>query len=602
MDRPFAGCRAGRVIGRSTALKMLAGLLCAIVSVASDPYILRAQQIPLLPENRPSVRMTTVLPVVQGLGSSAPAETLFSEALRQEDERRAECVDLYYRAAIRAWHDLERVSGRSAASSEYPAAWQLYQRSLARLIPAASRFGRLDPRAHLIVNDACGRRAIRVVHTEFAWKPSDFCQVIAAAEYRGQEPQRHYRAPGLGTSLIVLRRLPFDEPFLRSSLPFAATAVLHPLRCAEQPETDGLVSGPSSDNEVVLEFLNPYVVDSYRLGTTRVRLERDLSAPLAYIAQKTPRNYLEGFLDPGETDVQPKLLMLEPYQRGKIPVIFVHGLMSDPLTWLDAVNELLARPDLYRHYQVWYYRYPTGGALLESAATLREQMLLAREHFDADHCDAALDRMVLVGHSMGGLVSRLQVTYSSDILWRHAARQPLETVRTTSAMRERLERDFFFDPSPVVGRVIFIGTPHRGASMARRLVGRFASSLVRPFGAEEPQYRRLMDQNPNVFYEYLRESPPTSIDLLEPDNPLLKAMAQMPFGRGVRLHSIIGTGGGDVLAGEPTDGIVPLSSARLAGVSSELRVPVRHSDLHRDPAALDEVVRILRDHARESRR
>jgi hypothetical protein len=138
--------------------------------------------------------------------------------------------------------------------------------------------------------------------------------------------------------------------------------------------------------------------------------------------------------------------------------------------------------------------------------------------------------------------------------------------------------------------------------MARRVVGRVASSLVRPFGDEEPHYRRLMDQNPNVFYEYLRESPPTSIDLLEPDNPLLKAMAQMPFGRGVRLHSIIGTGGGDVLAGEPTDGIVPLSSARLAGVSSELRVPVRHSDLHRDPAALDEVVRILRDHARESRR
>ncbi len=210
-----------------------------------------------------------------------------------------------------------------------------------------------------------------------------------------------------------------------------------------------------------------------------------------------------------------------------------------------------------------------------------------------------MDQMVLVGHSMGGLVARLQVTYSYDVLWRGAARQPLEAVRADPATRERLERDFFFDPSPSVSRVVFVGTPHRGANMARRLIGRAVSSLAHPFGSEEPRYLQLMEQNRDVFYEYLWRSPPTSINLLEPDNPLLQAMAQMPFRRGVRLHCIIGTGGTGLL-GEPSDGIVPVSSAQLPGVCSELLVPARHTDLHHDAATMAELQRILREHAKQS--
>jgi len=87
--------------------------------------------------------------------------------------------------------------------------------------------------------------------------------------------------------------------------------------------------------------------------------------------------------------------------------------------------------------------------------------------------------------------------------------------------------------------------------------------------------------------------------MLEPDNALLQAMAQMPFRRGVRLHSIIGTGGTRLL-GEPGDGIVPAFSARLMGVCSELLVPARHTELHHDPATMAELQRILREHAGQS--
>ena len=108
-----------------------------------------------------------------------------------------------------------------------------------------------------------------------------------------------------------------------------------------------------------------------------VGLNRDLTAPLAYSIKHASRKYLEGFLNPWDAESKPKLLLMEPYQHGKIPLVLIHGLYSDPNAWLDAVNQLYAQPDIYRQYQIWFYQYPTGGAVLESAAKLREQLWIA---------------------------------------------------------------------------------------------------------------------------------------------------------------------------------------------------------------------------------
>ena len=184
--------------------------------------------------------------------------------------------------------------------------------------------------------------------------------------------------------------------------------------------------------------------------------------------------------------------MMEPYQPGKIPVVFIHGLGSDPLTWTDATNCLRAQGDIYRRYQLWYFRYPTGGDLLESAAALRESC-----------CWPARPAI------RGTAIRRESKWFSSDIAWgarcatpghlllRHplaaCRHRPIEAVRATPRIREELQRNFFFDPSPLVKRVVFMATPHHGSNMARRLVGRVASKFVHYSADEEAAYRRLMD-------------------------------------------------------------------------------------------------------------
>jgi pimeloyl-ACP methyl ester carboxylesterase len=341
------------------------------------------------------------------------------------------------------------------------------------------------------------------------------------------------------------------------------------------------------------------VHDSSVVYGALVPIARDLSAPWALMYRLQPPVILEGFINPDDSTVQPKLLMLEPYQPGKIPVLFIHGLASSPLAWFNAVNELSAHRDLYRQYQFWAYRYPTGGAVLESAAALREDLYDVRQQFDPNHQDAALDRMVVVAHSLGGLVTKLQITDSGDILWNHLARAPLDAVRATPEMRASLARWFFFQPVPMIQRVVFAGTPFRGSSWARRTVGRISSTLVRFAGSEEVEYQELMQANRDIFDPYLWRKRPTSIDMLESTSPILAALAEMPVNPQVNMHTIIGTGAIRVLR-EPSDGVVTMSSAEQPGVVSERLVPARHTGLHDVPETMNELVGILRLHAEQA--
>ena len=215
--------------------------------------------------------------------------------------------------------------------------------------------------------------------------------------------------------------------------------------------------------------------------------------------------------------------MTEPYQPGKIPIVLVHGLASSPLTWSHLINDLHAQPAIMCRYQIWVFRYDTGDPFLTSASELRRQLVALRQAYDPCRNDPSMSRIVMIGHSLGGLVSKLQVTYSGDRLWQSASKQPFDTIRTDPDTRARLANSFFFAPSPDVSRVIYIATPHRGSVYARRCVGQISSALVKEPPDWKARHAQLIRDNPGAFYEELTRGIPNSIDLLEPSSRILQA-------------------------------------------------------------------------------
>ena len=531
----------------------------------------------------------------EGTAASWPeaVEDLLARAAEQDAANDAACVDNFYQAALLTAPAAAKAWCASKPTESTQTIRDLHARALTDLLVAAQRYGRLDLHRGLLVHEQAEATRIPVRLVGLPWQSHDFGPLLPAEGQETSELARHYAVEGFGAPLVVQRPSVLDTVDATDELEpntFFARHQTFPITVVLQPADDESALG-------VLEFYNPYTHSTVALQHRTAPLARDLSAPLAVTAKTTPRQYWRGFTAPTDVSVRPRVLFSEPYQRGKIPVLFIHGLYSDPVTWIDMLNELKSEPDVCENYQLWFYRYPTGAGLLESVARLREQLRAIRDQFDPEHTDAAFDQMVLVGHSMGGLAAKLMVTNSEDIVWKQIARRPFEQLKAPPELKMHLARNVFFESQPYVTRVVFIATPHRGSAMARRLAGKLGAQLVRVGGDMNWSFRTMLQDNEDLFREDFTSSLPTSVDLLEPSSPVLRAMARMSIEPQVRTHSIIGTD--NHLLQEPGDGVVSIQSARHKGVISEEYVAANHEKVHRHPDATDEVLRILRLHIGE---
>ena len=513
----------------------------------------------------------------------ASAEAAYAQALAREARGDASCVDDFFLAATLAWPEVERricvcgtASGRAA---------EIYHSSLTKLISTGTRFCRLDPKRGLNIRTAEGYTSVPTSFHEFPWQPEDFDQLIPVGEYSTKELNQSYSCPGLGAAALAIHCRRTHEAFRREQQVFAVSALLRPVPA----------ESASAACRFVLELYDPLRISEINAAGRRVSLTRDITAPIVYVLSKADREYFTGFLQPGSSTDDSGLFMIEPYQRGKIPVVFVHGLLSDRFTWANLANEIRARPELLQQYQLWGYEYATGEPFLKSAAVLRQQLEEAQLQLDPTRSDKAMSRIVLVGHSMGGLVSKLQVAYSGNQLWESVSCRPLESIVTSPTTRAQLANAFFFAPSPMISRVVFVGTPHRGSPWAQRPIGRLGSKLVTEPSSLEDAHRQLIRDNPDTFSREFTRRIPTSIDLLEPNSPLLHAVDRLPLEPRVRLHSIVGSGYWMLGAGD-SDTVVPVWSARKSGVITEKFIAAKHMKLHQDPAGIDELLGILRQH------
>jgi len=329
-------------------------------------------------------------------------------------------------------------------------------------------------------------------------------------------------------------------------------------------------------------------------GTT-VPLESDITVPIAYMLRESKMWDFElgGFLSPDEAEFETGLRLIEPYQPGKIPVVFVHGTASSPARWAEMLNELRADRGLRDRYQYWLFSYTTSLPILKSADSLRESLRERIEELDPDGSDAALRKMVVIGHSQGGLLTRLLVTEAGDRFWARVSDVPPEDMDLKPHELELIRRAVFFEPCPFVDRVIFVATPHQGSFLSEGILRSIANSLITLPRKTMEFTRDVTVRNPLLFKRDVLDGQATAVDNMAPGNPFLVALANSPMPDRVHKHSIIAVEGDGPLE-EEDDGVVAYTSAQLDGVDSEFVVHSFHSCQDKAPA-IAEVRRILRE-------
>jgi len=481
-------------------------------------------------------------------------------------------------------------------------ACDIYNSSLESALRILNKQGKLKPGAvHSI--DADGRRYDVKVVMRGPWRPDDFEKFEFASDYEVEGLGNHHYRYGLGVPLIGVRRQREKESgyeqFYPPGLSFPVTAFLRVLHGQE---------GKDGQQLCTLELIDPLQTAAVEVNGRRVPLQSDLSTPLAYYLDgpvfKDSQIALFGFLNPDKAKAIKGLYMLEPYDPNKIPVVMVHGLFSSPITWMEMFNELRSDPAIRRDYQFWFYLYPTGQPFWISATQMREDLAQARQVLDPGRRAEALDHMVLVGHSMGGLVSRLQTIDSGQDFWRIVTDKPFEDLKASEEDRERLAKLFFFQPNPSIRRVITIGTPHRGSNFASSSTRWLARWIVSLPGMVMQQTERVVLDNPGYFKNTDMLTIDTSIDSLSSKSPILPVMLDARKAPWVAYDNIVGRLSDDDFLGRLSrdgDGIVPFGSARPGDVESELVVNATHTKVHRHSLSILRVKRILEHHVQEIR-
>lgn len=535
------------------------------------------------------------------------SELAYLGAKRAELTNQEVALDLYGAAVLHAYlylFDATLGATRNPYDTQFRGACDLYNTSLEGTMRLVRGQGTLRPGHTWTIQTANRQVDVDVVMRGDSWHADDFDRIEFVSDYEVNGLTNHHHTYGLGVPLIAVRkqheRQQPGEEFYPPNLAFPVTAFL---RLEPQTPTDG--SASAGRPHAVLEFHDPLEVSEIQVAGRTIPLESDLSTPLAYFLSQPEFDDMElstaGLLFPDAAKDLQGLYMLEPYQPDKIPVVMVHGLWSSPVTWMEMFNDLRSLPEIRRHYQFWFYLYPTGQPFWFSGAQMREDLARARTALDPQGVNPALDQTVLIGHSMGGLVSELQTVDSGPRFWQTISDKPFQQLQAPVEVRDSLAHTLFFHPNPSITEVITIGTPHRGSQFANSTTRWLGNLLISIPSKLVNNRQKLIRDNPGLFHEDTLLEINTSIDSLAPDSPFLPVLLSADRAPWTTYHNIVGRVPKESFFGKVSsegDGVVELASAELdkEQVASQIVVPADHSSVHRHPRTILEVRRILLEH------
>lgn len=406
------------------------------------------------------------------------------------------------------------------------------------------------------------------------WSPAYFTDFKLSRKINCKRLHHRFQENGLGGTLVGIHKTP--TPFLGQHAPF-------------EPKP-GLVAPVTATldfhgSDAALTLSDPATAKTVRLQGRDQPLAADFSAPIAFHpAGNELWQGLMGLMQVEKYMRHAGLYMIEPYDPNRIPVILVHGLISTPQMWVNVINELEADPQLRGRYQFWVYGYPTGNPPAYSALLCREELKKIEKLHPMPH------GCIMVGHSMGGLVSRMQATTTGRVLWDANFGAKADRIYARLPASNPIKQALIFQADPHVKKVVFICAPHRGSEMALGSIGALGRKLITlPTSFVVTLQQSIMDvlQMPDG-----KMLIPNSITGLSPKSPTLIAMDKLPIN--APYYSIIGDRGrGDTP--NSSDGVVPYWSSHLANARTERIVPGPHGSYDR-PETIETLKQILGEH------
>ncbi len=537
----------------------------------------------------------------------ALAEFSFLHAERQGDR------SYFVAASIYAYAFLFPEDGGAPPNAFDPrlrTAVDLYNRSIARAL--VNEAGEVALRAgefpfHLGVLD------LDLDPTGLDWADRRLANFTSAAELEVRGLRNRYRRAGLGA------------PFAADAVPVQGrTRAVEGIHVAEKlkvPVTfllryqDARSSLRSGRFPATLEVYSLERAAEIEVAGRPVPLEFETTSSLALGLEGDEiwKFSLQGFLEGDALGDQDGLFALRPHVPGRVPVVLVHGTASNPARWAELLNELESDPKLGDRIEIWLFIYSTGNPILYSASLLRSSLRNAVAGLGGPESDPALGRMVVIGHSQGGLLTKAQVIDPGDRFWSNTSDRSFDQVEMKPETRELVGSAVFFEPLPFVKRVVFISTPHRGSFLAGNWLGRIASDLFNAptnlvgtgvdlaragISVAGDAARRGIDLATGDEDTAIRREMgriPSSVDNMNPRHPFSLTISSIPVDPGVIAHSIIPVKGGPPADGQ-NDGVVAYESASIEEAASEYVVFHSGHSTQSHPETIQEVRRILLDH------
>jgi pimeloyl-ACP methyl ester carboxylesterase len=482
---------------------------------------------------------------------------------------------------VAATHEQWKILGNPSSSPDWTRATEKYNRSVAMLFDQL-RCGSGDWNSRAA---AQGTRIAPPDSREVDLEKID--AVFPASQVDVRLLKTHQTTAGVGVPLVGWKATtPLGEERPKYQLPNGFPYII----------TATLVF--DTGGTPVWHFTKRWLHNDIQIKNTSHTLAADWSAPNAFLWKMCSLDDLkiQNVLRPDRFTEETGIYFLQPYDPKKIPLVLVHGLVSSPDAFKNVINELAPEPWFRERYQIWLYSYPTGNPWIYSGAKFREIMRETCAYARTQGDDKNLNQMVIVSHSMGGVITRSSITDPKNVIYDAYFKEPIDQLNVSDSTRKLIRDATLYQPLTEPKRVVFLAVPHRGSPVANRW---FANAIAKVISLPKTLTVELVDKTFSTMTDLMQGGDknhplPTSISSLSPKSRANIALNQLPLPPKIECHSVIGDRGrGDTP--DSSDGVVPYWSSHVTPVTTELIVPSNHGVPDNAQAAV-ELERILKLH------